>query len=101
MNKPTIERLMQFSREAAAAKRTTEGGSDQRMVRARRYRPHTCGYCRHFNSESGWWECAEDPERAPGDTGEGYQHETTCERWKRPNTEAQATADAELNQHTK
>lgn len=32
MNKPTIERLMKFSREAAAAKRAAEGGSDHRLV---------------------------------------------------------------------
>jgi hypothetical protein len=54
----------------------------------RRVTPRVCAMCRDFRYDpSGYWECLRtygNEQLAPiGDTCDGRQYETTCDRWQK------------------
>lgn len=43
--------------------------------------PRVCSNCKHFQYGAGRWVCVR-PSGPTGDTGDGYQHMTTCDYFK-------------------
>lgn len=54
-----------------------------RPKRVRHVIPHVCAMCRSFSYGDGSWECqrSDSALTVAGDTGDGKQYETTCDRW--------------------
>lgn len=46
--------------------------------------PHVCAMCNEFRYGDGSWECLRSDFglTVAGDTGDGKQYETTCDRWR-------------------
>ena len=96
MNKPTIERLMKFSREAAEAKRTAEGGSDRRLVLPVRLGEHPTRYYSWKSHFSGWTQREEEIAHAAYIAG-WYHRCNQDPDAMGENTQAQATQPAPID----
>lgn len=50
----------------------------------RSYRPRICYWCRYMiYPGDGTWYCERDAENVGGDAGDGFERESTCDRWRK------------------